>query len=207
MLLLKKNELRIDSAKRLVKADEIATLATASEIIAAAEAEASKIIEDAKRTFAEERQKGYEKGISDGRQEILQQKLDLLDESVKYMESVEREMGAVVMKALRKCVQDIGDDEMVIQVVRRAMATIVRSQRQITLRVPADKVETVKARMGDILKDYPAVNFTEVLEDPRLTGVSCVVETAAGLVETSIEAQLAAIERSIQKHFSKGTKD
>ena len=207
MLLLKKNELRIDSAKRLVKADEIATLATASEIVAAAEAEAAKIIEDAKRTFAEERQKGYEKGISDGRQEILQQKLDLLDESVKYMETVEREMGAVVMKARRKCVQDIGDDEMVIQVVRRAMATIVRSQRQITLRVPADKVETVKARMGDILKDYPAVNFTEVLEDPRLTGVSCVVETAAGLVETSIEAQLAAIERSIQKHFSKGTKD
>lgn len=207
MLLLKKNDLRIDSAKRLVKAEEVATLATSSEIVAAAEAEAAKILEDAKRTFAEERQKGYEKGLSDGRQEILQQKLDLLDESVKYMESVEREMGAVVMKALRKCVQDIGDDEMVVQVVRRAMATIVRSQRQITLRVPADKVATVKARMGEILKDYPAVNFTEVLEDPRLTGVSCVVETAAGMVETSIEAQLAAIEKSIKKHFSKGTKD
>ena len=207
MLLLKKNDLRIDSAKRLVKADEIAILAKASDIVAAAEAEAAKILEDAKRTFEDQRVKGYEKGLSDGRQEILQQKLDLLEESVKYMESVEREMGAVVMKALRKCVQDIGDDEMVIQAVRRAMSTIVRSQRQITLRVPADKVETVKARMGDILKDYPAVNFTEVLEDPRLTGVSCVVETAAGLVETSIEAQLAAIERSIQKHFSKGTKD
>ena len=204
MLLLKKNDLQIDSAKRLVKAEEIATLATASEIVAAAEAEAAKILEDAKRTFAEERQKGYEKGISDGRQEILQQKLDLLDESVKYMESVEREMGAVVMKALRKCVQDIGDEEMVVQVVRRAMATIVRSQRQITLRVPADKVATVKARMGEILRDYPAVNFTEVLEDPRLTGVSCVVETAAGLVETSIDAHLAAIEKSIRKHFSKG---
>ena len=204
MLLLKKNNLQIESAKRLVKAEEVATFANADEIVAAAEAEAAKILEDARRTFESERVKGYEKGLSDGRQEILQQKLDLLDESVKYMESVEHEMGAVVMKALRKCVQDIGDDEMVIQVVRRAMATIVRSQRQITLRVPADKVDTVKARMGEILKDYPAVNFTEVLEDPRLTGVSCVVETAAGMVETSIEAQLAAIEKSIQKHFSKG---
>lgn len=204
MLLLKKNNLQIESAKRLVKAEEVATFANADEIVAAAEAEAAKILEDARRTFESERVKGYEKGLSDGRQEILQQKLDLLDESVKYMESVEHEMGAVVMKALRKCVQDIGDDEMVVQVVRRAMATIVRSQRQITLRVPADKVDTVKARMGEILKDYPAVNFTEVLEDPRLTGVSCVVETAAGMVETSIEAQLAAIEKSIQKHFSKG---
>ena len=204
MLLLKKKDLRIDSAKRLVKAEEVATFAKAADIVAAAEAEAARIVEDAKRTFEEERVKGYEKGLSDGRQEILQQKLDLLDESVKYMESVEREMGAVVMKALRKCVQELGDEDMVIQIVRRAMATIVRSQRQITLRVPADKVATVKARMGEILKDYPAVNFTEVIEDPRLKGVSCVVETAAGMVETSIEAQLAAIEKSIKKHFSKG---
>ena len=33
MLLLKKKDLQIDSAKRLVKAEEIATLATASEIV------------------------------------------------------------------------------------------------------------------------------------------------------------------------------
>ena len=204
MLLLMKNDLRIDSAKRLVKADEVATLAKASEIVAAAEAEAAKIVADAKRMFEEQRTKGYEKGLEDGRQEILQQKLDLLDESVKYMESVEREMGAVVMKALRKCVENIGDEDLIVQVVRRAMATIVRSQRQITLRVPADKVAAVKARMGEILKDYPAVNFTEVLEDPRLTGVSCVVETAAGMVETSISAQLAAIEKSIKRHFGRG---
>lgn len=203
MLLLMKNDLRIDSDRRLVKADEVATCAKAQEIVAAAETEAARIVEEAKRTFEAERVRGYEKGLSDGRQEILEQKLALLDESVKYMESIEREMGDVVMKALRKCIENFDDGDLVIQVVRRAMAVIVRSQRQITIRVPADKVATVKARMGEILKDYPAVNFTEVLEDPRLSGASCVVETAAGMVETSIDAQLAAIGKSIERHFSR----
>lgn len=203
MLLLKKNNLQIDSARRLVKAEEAAVTARAEEILAAAEAEAARIVDEAKRTFESERVRGYEKGLSDGREEILRQKLELVEESVRYMESVEAEMGQVVMKALRKCVDDLGDEDVIVQVVRKAMSVIVRSQRQITIRVPADKVATVKARLGDVLRDYPAVNFSEVIEDPRLTGVSCVVETAAGMVESSIDAQLAAIEKSIRSHFSR----
>lgn len=201
MLLLKKNKLEIDSAKRLVKADEVATFAKAAEIIAAAEAESSRIAEEAKRAYESERKRGYEDGIAEAKEKILEQKLDLIAESVDYMQSVENEMGGIVMKALRKCVSDIGDETMTVQVVKKAMEAIVRAQRQVTIRVPSDKVQLVKDRMGEILKDFPAVNFTEVIEDPRLTGAACVVETAAGMVESSVDSQLKAIEKSIKKRF------
>ena len=201
MLLLKKNKLEIDSAKRLVKADEVATFAKAAEIIAAAEAESSRIAEEAKRAYESERKRGYEDGLAEAKEKILEQKLDLIAESVDYMQSVENEMGGIVMKALRKCVSDIGDETMTVQVVKKAMEAIVRAQRQVTIRVPSDKVQLVKDRMGEILKDFPAVNFTEVIEDPRLTGAACVVETAAGMVESSVDAQLTAIEKSIKKRF------
>lgn len=201
MLLLKKNKLEIDSAKRLVKADEVATFAKAAEIIAAAEAESSRIAEEAKRAYESERKRGYEDGLAEAKEKILEQKLDLIAESVDYMQSVENEMGGIVMKALRKCVSDIGDETMTVQVVKKAMEAIVRAQRQVTIRVPSDKVQLVKDRMGEILKDFPAVNFTEVIEDPRLTGAACVVETAAGMVESSIDSQLKAIEKSIKKRF------
>lgn len=201
MLLLKKNKLEIDSAKRLVKADEVATFAKAAEIIAAAEAESSRIAEEAKRAYESERKRGYEDGLAEAKEKILEQKLDLIAESVDYMQSVENEMGGIVMKALRKCVSDIGDETMTVQVVKKAMEAIVRAQRQVTIRVPSDKVQLVKDRMGEILKDFPAVNFTEVIEDPRLTGAACVVETAAGMVESSIDSQLKAIEKSIRKRF------
>lgn len=201
MLLLKKNKLEIDSAKRLVKADEVATFAKAAEIIAAAEAESSRIAEEAKRAYESERKRGYEDGLAEAKEKILEQKLDLIAESVDYMQSVENEMGGIVMKALRKCVSDIGDETMTVQVVKKAMEAIVRAQRQVTIRVPSDKVQLVKDRMGEILKDFPAVNFTEVIEDPRLTGAACVVETAAGMVESSVDSQLKAIEKSIKKRF------
>ena len=201
MLLLKKQGIEIDSSKRLVKADEVATFAGAAEIVAAAEAEAARIVEDAKAVYESERQRGYEQGLAEAKEAILAQKLDLVAESIDYMQSVESEMGRVVMKALRKCVSDIGDETMTVQVVQKAMAAIVRAQRQVTIRVPADKVQLVKDRMGEILREFPAVTFTEVVEDPRLSGPACVVETAAGMVESSVDSQLNAIERSIRKHF------
>ena len=201
MLLLKKNKLEIDSAKRLIKADEVATFAKAAEIIATAETESARIVEEAKRAYESERKRGYEDGLAEAKEKILEQKLDLIAESVDYMQSVENEMGGIVMKALRKCVSDIGDETMTVQVVKKAMEAIVRAQRQVTIRVPSDKVQLVKDRMGEILKDFPAVNFTEVIEDTRLTGAACVVETAAGMVESSVDSQLKAIEKSIKKRL------
>ena len=201
MLLLKKNKLEIDSAKRLVKADEVATFAKAAEIIAAAEAESARIAEEAKKAYEAERKRGYEDGLAEAKEKILGQKLDLVAESIDYMQSVENEMAGIVMKALRKCVSDLGDETMTLQVVRKAMEAIVRAQRQVTIRVPADKVQVVKDRLGEVLKDFPAVNFTEVIEGPRLTGVACVVETAAGMVESSVDSQLKAFEKSIKKRF------
>ena len=201
MLLLKKKDVEIDSAKRLVRRDEVATVVRAEEIIAAAEKRAAEIAEEAKRAFEAERVRGYEQGLAEAREKILEQKLDLVNESINYMQSVEAEMGGIVMKALRKCVEEVGDNEMTVQVVRKAMSAIVRSQQQVTVRVPTDKVQLVKDRMGEILKDFPAVNFTEVIEDTRLTGAACVVETAAGMVESSVDSQLKAIEKSIKKRF------
>ena len=202
MLLLKNKDIELDSAKRLVKRDEVATVARAEEIIAAAERRAAEIEAEAKRAFEAERVRGYEQGLAEAHEKALEQKLELVSESVNYMQSVEAEMGGVVMKALRKCVDDVGDSEMTVQVVRKAMAAIVRSQQQVTVRVPSDKVQLVKGRMGEILKDFPSVSFLDVVEDARLTGAACVVETAAGMVESSIDAQLKIIERSIRKHFS-----
>ena len=202
MLLLKNKDIELDSAKRLVKRDEVATVARAEEIIAAAERRAAEIEAEAKRAFEAERVRGYEQGLAEAHEKALEQKLELVSESVNYMQSVEAEMGGIVMKALRKCVDDVGDSEMTVQVVRKAMAAIVRSQQQVTVRVPSDKVQLVKGRMGEILKDFPSVSFLDVVEDARLSGAACVVETAAGMVESSIDAQLKIIERSIRKHFS-----
>ena len=201
MLLVSKEKFVLQSDRRLVKAAEVATVQTAEEIVAAAEAEAARIREEAKAAFEEERKRGYEKGLADGKLEISMQKLDLIDSSVAFMESVENKMADVVLKALRSCVVEIGDKEMVIQIVRKTMNAVIRTQRQVTLKVAPEMVEVVRGRVAELKAAYATIETLDVVEDPRLKGTACVLETEAGVAEASAETQIAAIEKSIQKHI------
>jgi len=201
MLLVNKQNFQLASDRRLVKAAEVAVIRTADEIIAAAEADAARIREEAKAAFEEEKKKGYAKGLADGKLEISMQKLDMLDSSVAFMESVEDKMADVVLKALKSCVVEIGDKEMVVQIVRKTMNAVIRTQRQVTLKVAPEMVETVRARVAELKADYPTVETLDVVEDPRLKGAACVLETEAGVADASVDTQIAAIEKSIQKHI------
>ena len=203
MLLINKGDFVLQSDRRVVKAADVATVRSAAEIVAAAEAQAAQIREDAKAAYEEERKKGYDKGIADGKTEIAMQKLDLVDSSVAFMENVEEKMSEIVLKALKSCVAEIGDREMVIQIVRKTMAAVIRTQRQVTLKVAPELVETVRSRVSELTATFPTIETFDVVEDPRLKGSSCVLETEAGVADASVESQLAAIERSLKKHIAK----
>lgn len=203
MLLLKKKTFEVGSSGSVVTADEASVIARAEEIIAAAEAEAKVIHEQALVEAEAERKRGFQSGIDDGKMEITMQKLDLIEESVSYMESIETKVSEIVMKALKKCIAEIGDKELVCQIVKKAMQAVVRNQRQITVKVSPEMVDVVKGRLQTILADFPSLSFADVVEDAHLAATACVVETEAGLVEASIDGQLQAIEKSIRKSFAK----
>ena len=203
MLLVNKQDFALQSDRRVVKAADVATVRSAAEIIAAAEAEAARIREEAKAAFEDEKRRGYEKGISDGKMEIALQKLDQVDSSVAFMEGVEDKMAEVVMKALKTCVTEIGDREMVVQIVRKTMAAVIRTQRTVTLKVAPELVENVRARVSELTTTFPTIETFDVVEDPRLKGAACVLETEAGVADASVETQLAAIEKSLKKHIAK----
>ena len=205
MLLINKENFKLQTERRVVKAADAATVRSAAEIVAAAEAEAARIREDAKAAFEEERKKGYEKGLQDGKLEISMQKLELVDSSVAFMESVEQKMAEVVMKALRAFVVEVGDEEMVVQIVRKTMNAVIRTQRQVTLKVAPEMVEAVRSRVAEFRMAYPTVDTLDVVEDPRLKGAACILETEAGVADASVETQLAAIEKSLKKHIARET--
>ena len=204
MLLVNKPNFQVVSDRRLVKSHDVATVRNAEEIISAADAEAERIREDAKAAFEAEKQRGYETGLQNGKMEIAMQKLDLVDQSVAFMESVESKMADVVLKALKSFVTEVGDKEMVIQIVRKTMAAVIRTQRQVTLKVAPEMVPTVKARLAELRADYPTIESMDVVEDSRLSGPACVLETEAGVADASVDTQLAAIERSLKRHLTGG---
>ena len=204
MLLLNNPNVPLASDRRLVKATDVATARSAAEILAAAEAEAARIREEAKAAFEAEKQRGYEKGLADANLEMAMKKLELVDSSVAFMESVERKMADVVLKALKSFVVEVGDEAMVLQIVRKTMNAVIRTQRTVTLKVAPEMKPAVAARVAELKNAYPTVETLDVVEDPRLHGTACVLETEAGVADASVETQLAAIEKSIRRHLGKG---
>ena len=204
MLLIEKPNFSLASDRRLVKASEVATVQSAAEIVAAAEVEAARIREEAKAAFEAEKKRGYDKGLQDGKMEITMLKLEQVDQSVAFMESVEVKMADIVMKALKSCVVEIGDREMVVNIVRKTMNAVIRTQRHVTLKVAPEMVQTVKERVSALRLDYPTVETFDVVEDPRLNGPACILETEAGVADASVDTQLAAIERSLKRHVAGG---
>ena len=207
MLLIEKPNFTLASDRRLVKASDVATAVSAEAIIAAAESEAARIREEAKAAYEEEKKRGYDKGLQDGKLEIAMQKLDQVNQSVAFMESVEGKMADIVMKALKSCVVEIGDKELVVNIVRKTMDAVIRTQRHVTLKVAAEMVATVKERIADLRLDYPTVETFDVVEDSRLKGPACILETEAGVADASVETQLAAIERSLKRHVVRGREE
>ena len=203
MLLVKKNELGISSPGRLVKAEDAGAVKSALDIIAAAEAQAAKLREEALMAYEAEKRRGFEEGLQAGLEKVVADKLDFAYESAAYMEAVEGKLADIVIKALKKCVSQVGDRTLVVEIVRKAMKAVIRNQRQITLKVAPDMVDTVKSRLDEILSDYPALERVDVVEDTRLKGPAAIIETEAGVADASVDTQLAAIENSIRKHFSK----
>lgn len=204
MLLVNKKDFQVVSDRRLVKVSDVATIRKAEEIIAAAEAEAARIREEAKISFEAEKKRGYETGLQNGKMEIAMQKLDLVDQSVAFMESVESKMADVVLKALKSFVTEVGDKEMVFQIVRKTMAAVIRTQRHVTLKVAPDMAAAVRERLAELRADYPTVESMDVVEDDRMKGTACLLETEAGVADASVETQLAAIERSLKRHLTGG---
>ena len=205
MLLLNNPRVPLSTDRRLVKAADAATARSAADILAAAEAEAARIREEAKAAFEAEKQRGYEKGLADAKLEMAMKKLELVDSSVAFMEGVERKMADVVLKALKTFTVEVGDEAMVLQIVRKTMNAVIRTQRTVTLKVAPEMKPAVAARVAELKAAYPTIETLDVVEDPRLTGTACILETEAGAADASVETQLAAIEQSIRRHLGKGS--
>ena len=187
MLLMNRNTLAFAPERRLVKASEVAAVVGAEAILAAAEEEAARIVGKARDAFEEERQRGYAKGVADAEKEAL-----------RFIAGVENEMCALVMEALKACIGEIGEERLVVEIVKKALKALIRNQHEVVVRVAPDKVDAVKGHLNEILREHPTLMEVEFEGDARLSGTACIAETPFGMADASVEAQLGALEKSIR---------
>lgn len=188
----------IDPSRKIIRFAEVAALHEAQHIIATANAQADAIIAQAHAAFEAERKRGYEEGIEEAKLEQAEQMIENVSRTIDYFGKVESRMVELVMQALRKIVSDFSDEERVLVTVKNVLS-VVRNQKQMTLRLNPNQVDMVKARVNDLLASYPGVGYLDIVADSRLKPDSCILESDIGLVEASMEGQLDALKNAFTK--------
>ena len=124
--------------------------------------------------------------------------IETVGRTVEYFAAVENDVVALVMGAVRKIIDGYDDNERVMMVVRGALS-VVRNQKQMTLRVPPERLDSLRARVNELLAAYPGVGYLDMVADARLKGDACILESEIGLVEASMDGQITALEGAFRK--------
>ena len=189
---------RPDPSGKVVSAEAHRQLMDAQALVATARAEAQAIVDGAREAFEAERRRGHAEGLAAARAEAAEQMIDNVARTVDFFATVEERMTQLVVQAMRRLIADYDERERTVIVVKAALGA-VRNQKQVTLRVPVDRLEAVQASVNAILAAFPGVGYLDLQPDARLQGDACIVDTEIGIVEASIDGQLAALERAFAR--------
>lgn len=181
---------------RILKAADYLRLLEAEGILLEARREAEAILAAARAEAEACRSSAYAEGLRQGKDESAAHMLQVLEQGRTYLQENEARVVTLVLAVLKKVLGDMDNREVVVRMVRTAMALVSR-QSQVKVLVAPGMVEAVKAELAAILAPYPNVTTVEVAGDPTLTVGKCVLETRAGRVESSLEAQIRTIARTL----------
>lgn len=190
--------IRPGDGRKLVKAADYALVRKGEAIVADAEARAREILASAQDAYEAERKRGYEDGRDEARIEAAERMIETTSRTIDYFSKIEGEMVELVLGAVRKIFDDFDDEKRVMMVVKSALAA-VRNQKQMTLRVPPQHVETVRANVNELLAAFPGVGYLDISPDPRLAGDACILESEIGIVEASVDGQIEALRNTFRK--------
>lgn len=190
--------LHLDPSQKVVRADELRTLREAEDVIRLANEQAQQILERAQAAFEAERRRGFEEGTEEARLEQAEKMIENVGRTIDYFAQVEGRMVDLVMQAVRKIVSDFDDQARVLITVRNVLS-VVRNQKQLTLRLSPHQVDTVKANVNALLAEYPGVGYLDIVPDSRLAGDACILESDIGVIEASVEGQLKALRAAFEK--------
>lgn len=122
----------------------------------------------------------------------------LVDDSRGLWLNAEPEIVAFVLQIARKVVKHEAavNPDVVTEVVRNSLRRVVDSEN-VRIRVNAADLDTIRNARSDIMMIIDGVRNVEIIEDRRVSQGGCVVETASGTIDSSIETQFRSIEEAL----------
>ncbi len=170
-------------------------------IVSRAQAEAVTIKEAAK-------QEGYQEGINQVEKDIqiLREKLE---EFFNYKEEVYTKVSDCIMdisleiakKIINKEVQE--NREVTLSIIKGAVEEVNKTENKIVLKVMPKDVEIVRDKIPEIFEGNYFEAKISVIPDTTIKEGGVIIETSNGLIDASIETQMAIMEKALKSKEDK----
>jgi type III secretion protein L len=180
------------------QADELLAQAQAhaQELINDAHAQAQTMLEEMEAHVEQAKRDGYEEGRHRNSIEWAERQTRQTQSRAQALQNMHEKLAVIVTSAVERIVHTEQRDAL-YQRALRSVQTLTRGASQLTLRVgPADYEAAAKA-VGE-LKGLAANGVQlEVAVDPALKNGSCIFESELGILDASLETQLAGLRNAM----------
>jgi flagellar biosynthesis/type III secretory pathway protein FliH len=180
----------VASDRPLLKAREADRLQDASALLARAEALENQSRQRRDGAEQDARQKGLAQGLEEGRSAFSGAIAELTAQVEAWRQTQEREVAALALAALRRMVDDIGEEAMMVGLARRAVAAVANGTEAQVHVAPALADVLAAAFAGN-----EALREVAICADPELAAHQCRVVTSQGRIIADLAVQLAEIEK------------
>ncbi len=187
-----------DPSQWVLSPEQVRSWQSAQQMLQDARAEADRIRAEAEQAYEAEKQRGYEEGLTMARMDEAERLIENATRTVDYFAGIEQKIVALVMNAVRRIMADFDDTTRVLAVVQSGLS-VMRNQKQLTLRLSPEHAATVRERAQQLLERFPGVGMMDIVPDSRLKGDAAILESEMGVVEASVDLQLQAIEQGFTK--------
>jgi type III secretion protein L len=187
-----------DPQQLVFSPEQVQAWQDAQQLLAQAREQADQIRAQAEQAYEAEKQRGYDEGLAMARMDEAERLIENATRTVDYFAGIEQKIVALVMNSIRRIMADFDDTTRVLAVVQSGLS-VMRNQKQLTLRLSPEHANTVRERAQHLLERFPGVGMMDIVPDNRLKGDAAILESEMGVVEASVELQLQAIEQGFAK--------
>jgi len=199
MILMDRGKLASADGK-VIKAHDFAVLTTVQETLANACQRAAEIVALAETERDAALRQGRELGIEQGRADYAATMVEATARMESAFICLEARLVKTVMDALQAILHEIGERAVMERLVRRTLANSSRTNG-LRLVVAAQQFELVNELLAPVLAQFPEIQFVDVVKDPAGVPGMCVLESEFGIVDASLDTQIAAVREGLIRAF------
>jgi type III secretion protein L len=196
--LITTENLQLLSERKVLKENEYAALLDASAVVETARREARRIVQQSTQDAEASRKQGYEEGLQRAKAEYATQLVTDTMAAERQLHALRASMAQIVVKALGQFIAD-ADPAALLEAALLRVDTLIRHEPFITVRVAPAQEASLREVLARLRADANWTMTVSLVADAALSAGACVVQTASGVLEIGVDAQLEAFRRAVER--------